>query len=102
MTELFDIEPTIPKWREVADIHKIWRHNSNTVEPGVGWSAWYFGVLERDYEPDWRERDPLDLTAEYCVLIEDRNGVEYGQTEKEAVVRLVHRLELTNWEELSL
>ena len=99
---LFNIEPTTPKWVELADGHKIYRHNSASVEPNVGWSAWYFGVLEKDYAKDWKDRDPLDMTAEYCSLIEDRGGVEYADNEREAVVALIHRLKLEGWNTISL
>jgi len=98
---LFDIAPVVPRWKELAEEHKIYAHNSSTVEPDVGWSAWYFGSIESS-EPDWRNLDPLDLIAEYCVLIEELGCVEYGPSEREAVIALVHRLQLEGWRTVSL
>lgn len=74
MTELFDIEPTVPKWRELADLHGIFTTDYN--EDSGTWVAWI----------DWFR------SVEH----------ESGDTEEEATVRLIHRLRLTGWETVSL
>jgi hypothetical protein len=75
MTELFDIEPTVPKWRKLAEIHGI------------------------ECEPR-----PLSAGVVWIASIDDFEATETdsGETEKEAVVTLIHRLKLTGWETVSL
>jgi hypothetical protein len=99
---LIEVPPQKPKWKTLAEKHSIFTHKSNTVENHESWSAWYFKVLEGDYCEDWKEKEPMDLIAEYCVLIEDRGGFQSGATEREAVVGLVQRLQLEGWKEVSL
>ena len=73
MTELFQIEPTVPRWRELADTHGLftqYNEDSGTWAACVDW----FRSVEH----------------------------EEGDTEKEAVVSLIHRLRLTGWETVSL
>ena len=73
MTELFQIEPTAPKWRELADLHGI----AATLRDDSGeWTAW----------------------VEWFHSVE----IAGGDTEKEAVVSLIHRLRLTGLETVSL
>lgn len=73
MDDLFNIEPTAPKWRELADLHGI---TANLIKETGEWTAWveWFGKAE--------------MTC--------------GDTEKEAVVSLIHRLRLTGWETVSI
>ena len=73
MEDLFNIEPTAPKWRELADMHGI---TANLIEETGKWTAWveWFGQAE--------------MTC--------------GDTEKEAVVSLIHRLKLTGLETVSI
>ena len=73
MDDLFNIEPTAPRWRELADMHGI---TANLIEETGEWTAWveWFGEAE--------------MTC--------------GDTEKEAVVSLLHRLKLTGWETVSI
>ena len=73
MTELFDIEPTVPKWRKIAEIHGI---TATHREESGEWTAW----------------------VEWFRSVE----MAGGETEKEAVVTLIHRLKLTGWETVSL
>lgn len=72
MTDLSDIEPP-DRWGELADMHGI---TANLIEQTGEWTAWieWFGQAE--------------MTC--------------GDTEKEAVVSLIHRLRLTGWETVSL
>ena len=73
MDDLFNIEPTAPKWQELADIHGI---TANLIKETGEWTAW----------------------------VEWFHSVEMagGDTEKEAVVSLIHRLRLTGLETVSL
>jgi len=70
---LFDIPESVPKWRELAETHGI----TTKYNDGSGtWSAelGWFGTIEH----------------------------ESGETEREATVALIHRLELTGWQEVSV
>ena len=73
MTELFQIEPTVPKWRELADLHGI---TATLREESGEWTAWV----------EWFQS--VEMAG--------------GDAEKEAVVSLIHRLRLTGWETVSL
>ena len=73
MTELFNIEPTPPKWKQLADVHGI--TTGQNRETGT-WKAEY---------------DDFDETES-----------ESGETEREAVVALIHRLGLSGWEGVSV
>jgi hypothetical protein len=73
MFDITKMEPTAPNWRELADMHGI---TANLIEETGKWTAWveWFGEAE--------------MTC--------------GDTEKEAVVSLLHRLKLTGWETVSI
>lgn len=71
MTELFDIEPTVPKWRDLVNLH---------------------GIMTSQFQDEtW-----MATTGH------GYDETETGETEKEAVVSLIHRLRLTGWETVSL
>jgi hypothetical protein len=102
MDSLFEIPESVPKWRELADRHGIFAHFSPDMEESERWSAWSFHCLE-SMEPDWRKREPIDLIAEYCAFIDEEAGsAEYAGTEREAVVSLIHRLQLEGWQTISV
>jgi hypothetical protein len=69
---LFDIPETVPKWREIAD---------------------KFGIVAT-----YRE-SPFLPPAWVAEMFED---MEQGETEKEAVVALIHKLQLEGWSTVSL
>ena len=73
---LFEIEPTRPKWQELADLHGICSKNYNHDFPLCSWEATidHFGSLE----------------------------AVWGQTEREAVITLIHVLKLEGWREVSI
>lgn len=73
MDSLFEIEPTVPNWRELADIHGIVTAHNEDSGTWAAWVDWFRDVEHED-----------------------------GLTEKEAVVALIHRLKLTEWESVSL
>lgn len=69
---LFDIPESVPKWRELASVHGI-----ETEQTGDTWESRYddFGTLNRSTD---------------------------HETEKEAVISLIHKMELKGWREVSL
>ena len=73
MDSLFDIPETTPKWRELADQHGISAALRSESDEWTALVEW-FGEVEMDR----------------------------GDTEKEAVVALIHRLQLAGWETVSL
>jgi hypothetical protein len=80
MENLFNIQPTAPKWRGLADMHGI------------------TAVCRRevlDYG-----KDVIEWTAQIDWF--DSIVMERGMTEREAVVSLIHRLKLTGWETVSI
>ena len=76
MDTLFNIEPTTPRWVELADLHGI--------------------------EYDTQANGP----SPFCRAMLIRDGIcEYytiGETKREAVVALIHRLRLEGWREVSI
>lgn len=73
--ELIHIEPTRPRWAELASIHGIEVLDRSHVAIGF-WEAEIelFGQVES----------------------------ELGESPREAVVRLIHRLKLTGWQEVTV
>jgi hypothetical protein len=73
---LFEIPETTPKWQELADIHGI-----------------ICGLREPDYLP------PI-----YVAEIEwfGKTESEQGESKREAVIALIHRLKLEGWKTISL
>ena len=82
MTELFDIPETLPKWAELRDRHRVYVHSCN---------------LEG---PDANEYGSELFTANYAIT--GFKAAANGSTEKEAVITLIHRLQLDGWKEVSL
>ena len=76
MDTLFEIEPTTPKWRELMDLHGIECHY---IESG-------------HLPPIWRSK--IDWYGD--------NEYEQAETEREAVITLIHRLQLEGWKTISL
>jgi len=76
MDDLFNIEPTAPRWRELADINGITTIFHDLNSPLASWEAEIemFGSFERSW----------------------------GDTEREATVRLIHSLKLYGWETVSI
>jgi hypothetical protein len=73
---LFDIPETVPRWREFADLHGITCHRTEShYLPPV-----YIAELE------WFGRTETDQ----------------AETEREAVIALIHRLKLSQWETVSI
>lgn len=72
---LFDIEPVIPRWKELAELH--------------GLSCKY---IESGHIPFWSADIEWFGNAES----------EKGETEREAVIALIHRLQLEGWRTVSL
>lgn len=100
MTDLLlDVPASEPRWKELQRKHGIFSHHSETVDEEVAWSAWDFSTLSEETRKD---REPLDLIAEYCVLIEDRGGYSEAPTEREAVIALLHKRQFDGWKEVSL
>jgi hypothetical protein len=83
MTELFDIEPTAPKWRKLAEIHGI-KSGAAKVMKREGGATYY--------------EDLFVASISWFGTVES----DSGETEKEAVITLIHRLKLTGWETVSL
>lgn len=84
MDTLFEIEPTTPKWRELADLHGI-----------------TFGPVNQS--PD------IEFESEYRIpesvaVIENFGEYEheYADNDREAVITLIHRLQLEGWKTVSL
>ena len=71
--ELINVEPTRPKWAELASVHGI---ETSFDENAAVWKA------------------EIDDFAK----IEN----EMGESPREAVVRLIHRLQLTGWQEVTV
>lgn len=73
---LFDIEPVIPKWEELADLHGITCHftESHYLPPVHIAELEWFGKTESDQ----------------------------AETKREAVIALIHRLQLEGWRSVSL
>lgn len=69
---LFDIPPSVPKWRELASVHGI-----STEQSGDLWESTY---------------DDFDGPV---------RSIEH-ETEKEAAISLIHKLKLNGWMEVSL
>ena len=69
---LFDIAPTTPKWEELADLHGI---ECTLREPDHLPPAW---VAEY-----WDEKDQ-------------------AETKREAIITIIHRLQLAGWETISI
>jgi hypothetical protein len=80
MDDLFNIEPTAPRWRELADMHGI------TAVCRIDVLDCSKDLIEWTAQIDWFE----------SIVI------ERGMTEREAVVSLIHRLKLTGWETVSI
>lgn len=73
---LFDIEPVTPRWKELAELHGI---SCNYMEPHHLPPIWlaeieWFGNTETDQ----------------------------AETEREAVIALIHQLQLEGWKTVSL
>lgn len=68
MEDLFNIEPTTPRWRELADTHGI---TANLIEETGEWTAW----------------------VEWFQSVE----MESGETAEIAVNALMWRLKLGDW-----
>ena len=68
MNELFEIEPTVPKWRELANLHGITTKDWELDESLCSWEAQieFFGTVQR----------------------------AWGDTEKEAIQHLMHKMNL--------
>lgn len=73
--DLIHVEPTKPRWAELADIHGI-ELCSIDLQGAVDWiaSIEFFGEYER----------------------------EMSNCPREAVVRLIHRLKLDGWQEVTV
>ena len=73
---LFDIEPTTPRWQELADLHGITCHRteSHYLPPVCIAELEWFGKTETDQ----------------------------AETEREAVIALIHRLQLEGWRTVAL
>lgn len=80
MTELFEIPESKPRWKELASIHGI------TVKP-----------IRRLNDDDEKE-DAFESRIHWF----DHFQFATGETEKEAVVTLVHRLKLDGWHTVSI
>ena len=74
--ELIHVEPTRPKWADLAEVHGI---TCNYIEAGY-------------LPPVWKSE------IEWFGSTES----EQGETPREAVVRLIHRLKLTGWQEVTV
>jgi len=77
---MFDVPETVPKWKELAEIHGI------ATKPVVR--------LNDDDE----EEDEIESRIHWF------GGMQFatGRNEKEAVITLIHRLKLTGWETVSI
>ena len=75
MDTLFNIEPTTPRWVELAELHGI--------------ECYYY--------------EPAHLLPIWRAEIEwfGHTEMEQGETKREAVVALIHRLKLEGWREVS-
>ena len=73
---LFNIEPTTPRWAELADLHGI---ECTYREPGHLPPIWLSEI-------EWFGHTEM----------------EQGETKREAVVALIHRLKLEGWNTISL
>ena len=73
---LFDIPQSTPKWQELADMH------------GIGCAY----------------REPDHLPPAYVAEIEffGHTEMEQGETKREAVIALIHRLKLAGWDTVSI
>jgi hypothetical protein len=87
MDSLFDLPESKPRWKELAEVHGI------------------EAVLDVDVE----RRNDEDGSKYYSVegwiaTIHWFGKMEHacGQTEKQAVVALIHQLKLTGWETVSI
>jgi len=70
---LFEIEESVPKWRELGDKHGItakFNDQSGTWSAEIEWFNWI--------------------------------AHESGETEREATVAIIHQLKLTGWQEVSV
>lgn len=52
MTELFEIEPSIPKWRELAELHGITTDYNEDSGTWCAWVDWFMSVEHEDAETE--------------------------------------------------
>jgi hypothetical protein len=71
---LFEIEETLPRWRELAD---------------------FYGIRT------WQPVDSDDWCAEYRPTLSFQ-AIETQESERLAVIALIHHLQLKGWSELSV
>lgn len=75
---LFDVPESTPRWKQIADENRI-RTMFHDPEQG---------------QPYW--------VAMFSPSRIENDEVERGETEREAVIALIHRLQLDGWREVSL
>lgn len=79
--ELINVEPAKPRWAELASVHGI--ETESVFNPGR-----FSG------EPVLMWNASIELFGEI--------ETETGESPREAVVRLIHRLQLTGWQEVTV
>lgn len=84
---LFDIPESKPRWRELAEIHGIESDVISDVERMSDEAGGYYAERSKGFAR-------IELFGE----IESATG----ETEREAVISLIHRLKLTHWETVSM
>jgi hypothetical protein len=86
MDDLFQIPESKPRWKELAEVH------------GIDANIWY-RVTENNYSRTAGNGEPRWFAE---IIWFGELEAEGGDTEKEAVVALIHRLKLTGWTSVSI
>lgn len=98
MTDLLiDVEATVPKWKELQEKHGIFSYESK-VKEGADFTACLLGSVAKTLSTD----KIMDLLPDLFSTLEMKGWIVDGPTEKEAVISLIHRLQLEGWKEVSL
>lgn len=79
---LLDVPETVPKWRELADSHEIRSWEDYDMHRNKTFYARHYA------EPDSFGHETVTTIS--------------APTEREAVITLIHRLQLDGWKEVSL